>query len=117
LNLDVTCGRFRFSAWWHLPQAGTETTGFQCGATLTTSRHPAATPSPIPTTPAPAPLQPGWQGLGVPPIGNRTRTVDPDTPMAEPRAYTTGPDGKPIAAARSYADQAADVASTHNNGT
>lgn len=64
-------------------------------------------PAPAAPPPSPVPVEtPGWQGLGIPRIEGRQREVTADEPVAAPRAWTTGPDGRPIRAEASYAELA-----------
>lgn len=141
MNLDVGAELATLQTWRHgqppAPETEATVTGFLWALSLVTGQpadhlrrqlglgQPSLAESPLTVSPTPAagaPLPAGalpltrWRGLGISPIGPRSRTVDPDDPVAGSRAFTTDPDGKPMAVDRSYAERAAEgVASTHNN--
>jgi hypothetical protein len=71
--------------------------------------EPVVTPVTLPwSAPVGTEDMPAWPGLGIARI-ERTREAG-DGPAARPRAFTAGPDGRPVALAASYAEMAADEA-------
>lgn len=73
--------------------------------------------SPTPAVESSLPAAPQWRGLGIPRIDGRQREVVDGEPVAAPRAWTTGPDGRPIPAEGSYAERAARVPLVDTEGT